>query len=201
MRAFHAALLLVTVSLASAGGVLAQTMPSPSTGTRPDSELEAPKHDGFWISFGLGGGAAFNDDFFGETRGGFASDLRLGGSPRQDVLVGGEFIGWTASEGDTDVSRANLMLSVLYYPSVQAGVYLRAGVGFAGRTAETTFSTGDLDITATRDEAGLGLAGGVGWDVRLGRNFYLTPAVDFLIQAAMDDQTTLLLFTVSATWH
>jgi len=125
----------------------------------------------------------------------------MGGTPRSNVLVGGELIGWTASEGSTDVSRGNAMLSVFFYPSVPTGVYIRGGIGFAGRSATTDIDLGGATASLSQDEGGLGMAGGVGWDIRLANNFYLTPAADFLLQVGMDDQSSLLLFTVGATWH
>ncbi len=85
-------------------------------------------HDGFWISFGFGGGSAFGDVAFdGDSKFGGAGFLRMGGSPSQQLLIGGELIGWGTSVDDVDIGRGALMFTALYYPSPAGGFYLKGG--------------------------------------------------------------------------
>jgi hypothetical protein len=179
------------------GIVLALALLAPSAA----QAQRTANHQGYWISFGLGGGWSFDDSFFSDTRAGGAAQLRMGGTPSQQLLIGGELIAWTASEENTEVSRGNGHLVVLYYPSPRGGLFLKGGIGAAGRTVETEVMVGGQLATISEDEGGFGLGAGLGYDIQLARNFFLTPAVDFLYQGISDDNSTLLLLTVGATWH
>ncbi len=46
-----------------------------------------------------------------------------------------------------------------------------------------------------------GFGAGLGFDIQLARNFFLTPALDFVYTGTEGDGASLLLFTVGATWH
>ncbi len=159
-------------------------------------------HDGFWISFGFGAGTAFGDDAFdGDSKFGGAGFLRMGGSPSQQFIIGGELIGWGNEENNTRVGRGALMFTALYYPSPRGGFYLKGGAGFAGRTVELEIPIDDLTATVTDEKGGIGLGAGLGYDIQLARNFFLTPALDFVYTGTEGDGASLLLFTVGATWH
>lgn len=160
-------------------------------------------HQGFWISFGFGGGTAFGDDAFGgDSKFGGAGFLRMGGSLSQQWLIGGEMIGWGTDQNNVTVGRGAMLFTGLYYPSPSGGFYLKGGAGFAGRTAETTvLLAGNVEAKITDDSGGVGLSAGLGYDIQLGGNFFITPGLDFVYTGTERDGATLLLFTVGATWH
>jgi hypothetical protein len=160
-------------------------------------------HQGFWISFGFGGGLAFGDAAFdGDSKFGGAGFLRLGGSLSQQWLIGGEMIGWGTDQNNVQVGRGAAMFTAIYYPSQTGGFYLKGGAGFAGRTAETTvFLAGGVEARVTDDTGGVGIGAGLGYDIQLARNFFITPALDFVYTGTEGDGASLLLFTVGATWH
>ncbi len=170
-----------------------------------------PVREGFWVSFGLGGGWADDTgswtneaDVFEDTPTGFATYVRLGGSPSQKLLVGGEVIGWLATEelSNTDVFRGQFQAVGLYYPSETGGLFLKGGIGLAGRTLDTTLDIGGNRIRVSQESEGLGLDVGAGWELQLARNFFLAPNVDLLYQFLGDDQSGwAVLLTVGATWH
>mgnify|MGYP003703045811 CR=1 FL=1 len=56
-------------------------------------------------------------------------------------------------------------------------------------------------ITLVGQQGGIGLGAGLGYDIQLARNFFLTPALDFVYTGTVGDGASLLLFTVGATWH
>jgi hypothetical protein len=131
-----------------------------------------------------------------DERLGRAFYLRLGGTPHQQVLVGFEAIYWGADELD----RGNTTLSVAYYPSSAGGLFGRAGVG-----------TSIIEFGALLRN-GVGVTAGLGFDVRLARNFYITPNVDWLLSFFYDNEpdpnlgavrstNSQLMFTVGVTWH
>ncbi len=153
----------------------------------------AQGHEGFWIGFGLGGGATGGSN----AQGGAAAYLRMGGTPTDLLLVGGELIGWGRTENNVTVSQGNAAADILFYPSLNRGFFLKAGLGFA--TATTSATSGNLTLTST--ENGLGTTLGAGFDLKLGRNIYLTPNFDALIQVIGGNTETLYLFTLGLTWH
>jgi hypothetical protein len=140
------------------------------------------------LSLGAGGGWEDFDGSFGTAGRGGAFQFRMGGTPSSRFLFGGEVIGWFNQRGFTDFSRFNVMATGLVYPS-GAGWFLKGGFGFAEH------SIGGFDRN------GIGTSVGTGFDVRLGRNFYLTPAVDYLGQFFDDSTVGVLLVTLGVTWH
>lgn len=174
------------------------------TAAAPADAQRTADHQGYWISFGFGGGTAFGDDVFdGDSKFGGAGFLRMGGSPSQQLLIGGEMIGWGTDKDNVQIARGALMFTALYYPSPKGGFYLKGSAGFAGRSAEWT--SFDLlpgsTVTITEDEGGIGLGAGLGYDIQVARNFFITPALDFVYTGTEGDGASLLLFTVGATWH
>jgi hypothetical protein len=160
------------------------------------------RHEGFWIGFGIGGGvnASANND----RRGGGAVAVRLGGTLSQKFLLGGELSAWGRQEdtilGDNSltVTRSNVTFTAMFFPSADGGFYIKGGLGGANVEAEAS----GVKVT----EQGVGTTLGLGYDVRLGRNLYLTPNIDWLIQTFENEvgETTsnsLFLVTVGLTWH
>ena len=132
------------------------------------------RHDGFWIGFGIGGGvnASANND----ERGGGALSLRLGGTLSQKFLLGGEISAWRRQEdsalgGDPlTVTKSNATFMVMFFPSDAGGFFIKGGIGGANVEAESA--------GAKVTEQGVGNTLGLGYDIRLGSNLYLTPNLD-----------------------
>ncbi|NIM52326.1 MAG: hypothetical protein GTN62_13610 [Gemmatimonadales bacterium] len=155
------------------------------------------KHKGFWISFGVGGGWNTTENIAGESLVGGAGYLRLGGTPNERFLIGGEAIAWVREENNEVLVRGNSTFSLLFYPSYYGGFFLKGGVGAA--SVENITQAGNVTIVET--DYGFGATFGAGFDVRFARNFYLTPGLDFLFQRIDDSENALLLITVGVTWH
>jgi opacity protein-like surface antigen len=147
------------------------------------------KHDGFWLSLGAGGGWEDFDGSFGTQGRGGAFFLRMGGTPSQRFLFGGEVTGWFNGGAYDDLSRFNVMGTAMIYPFRAGGWFLKGGFGFAEHSA------------FGRERSGLGASAGTGVDIRLGRNFYLTPTVDYLGQFFDSSTVGVFLVTLGVTWH
>lgn len=164
------------------------------------------QHRGFWWGFGLGAGSNLTDGFGTTGGGGLGGYIRLGGTPSQKVMLGFETISWVASFGGRTWSRGNGTFTVMYFPTNQ-GFFVKAGLGGASISAERVQGNTRTETT----EGGFGFTAGLGYDVRIGRNIYLTPNVDLLLQlmGAQDDPVlgsipatnSILLFTLGLTWH
>jgi len=164
-------------------------------------------HKGFWIGFGLGGGANLSTGFDGETKGGYGGYLKLGGTPSQKVLLGFESIVWGREDGNVDKARGNAHFIAQYYPSPSSGFYLKGGVGAS--FASTSSTSGNT--TVSTDKGGFGTGAGVGYEFQIGRNIYLVGAADYLLQVFeaehvsglgnVPGSNSIMVFTLGLTWH
>lgn len=168
-----------------------------ATGAHPVAAQREVKHRGFWIGFGLGGGWNTTENVSAEAQVGGAGYVRLGGTPSERFLIGGEVNVWAREDGNVTLSQGNATFSVLFYPSRNGGFFVKGGIG--GARAQYALTTGS--VTTTIAEGGFGTTLGLGYDFRLGRNFYITPNADLLFQEIDNVEYTLLLFTVGVMWH
>lgn len=168
---------------------------------------QSHQHKGFWLGFGLGPGVNLSDGLDGKSLWGGNGYVRLGGTPSQRLLLGGEAIGWTVDYRHVTLSRGNVHFVALFYPNPRSGLYLKGGIGGAS-IARSTRSGGSTTKT-TKEGFGAGL--GLGYEFQVGRNLYLVPASDLLLQLFEKDNdpvlgripgsNTLLLFSLGLTWH
>jgi hypothetical protein len=84
-------------------------------------------------------------------------------------------LSWINEQGDAVESLSSALFVAQYYPASALGLYFKGGLGI-GRNAvdfQDGFGVGDT-----------GFAGlvGAGYELRLGRRFYLNPAVDLVGQ-------------------
>ena len=136
------------------------------------------------------------------TAAGAALGLRLGGTVNQLLLIGADVTAWAHRQNNTTLSRGNVTAAATFYP-LRTGLYLKSGIGIAVASVEAR--TGNTTITVS--EGGFGTTFGAGYESRIGRNLFLTGAVDLLVQiispegAARTETTSLALFTFGLTWH
>jgi hypothetical protein len=164
--------------------------------------------DGFWIGFGLGYGR-FDPSCTGcspNSESSFTGHVRLGGTMRPDVLLGGDIVTWTKSQGGTDDVGGNVTAAAYFYPMVRSGFFLKGGVGIA------FFSTSPNNSGSGADGAGVGFTVGAGYDLRVGRNISLTPVGNLVYGSVGDLQVngatflrgwkqTLIEFGLDVTFH
>jgi hypothetical protein len=146
--------------------------------------------EGFTISFGLGGGSAGFDcngcDSERET--GSAGYLRMGGTVRPNLIIGGESNGFykTKTEGGVD---GTFQLSYLtgfaqWYPQPVTGFFVKGGLGFGLVSVEAIDQA--TSTSATLESSSVALSLGAGFDWRLGKNFSLSPYANFIGMAKGD---------------
>lgn len=177
---------------------LLATMPAWAQEMGGGADDPKPRRSGFWIGFGGGAGWNTSEGLDDDRRAGGALYLRMGGSPSQKLLIGGEIIGWGRELNEATVARGNATVSALFYPSRRGGLFLKGGLG--GSSLEIK-RDGDNET-----ENGFGSTLGVGWDIRLSRSLSLTPNADFLFQAFdagenLQSTNTLFLLTLGLTFH
>jgi hypothetical protein len=161
------------VSLLLGGAVAAQEPP------RGLVEVHDSQRHGFWGGLGVGAGAeafdlrdglGYSGDLYRPT-----VSLRLGGTPGRYLRLGGEILGWIDDQGNRTESITSVLFISQFYPAPATGFYLKGGLGLGRNQVDFDdgFGVGDT-----------GFAGllGAGWEVRVGRRWYLNPAVDLVQQ-------------------
>jgi hypothetical protein len=105
------------------------------------------------------------------------------------VLFGGEVLVWFRDTLTEHQGRTNVTATAMVYPSSNGGAFLKGGFGTATR------------VRAGIARTGIGTTLGTGYDLKIGRNLYVTPSVDMLVQFFDNSTNTTLLFTMGFTWH
>jgi len=115
----------------------------------------------------------------------------LGGTPSRNVLIGGAVNGWSREQGGATETLGNVTASVYLYPSPSSGLFVTGGLGFASYIVDTS-----PEVSGT----GWGFTGGIGYDIRVGRNVSLTPVVNFLYGGVGDVQLSNAGGTFATGW-
>lgn len=176
---------------------LALSLPTAAEAQHPQTR------QGFGISFGLGAGTAgFCDgcDEVGGTE--FSGYLRLGGYLTPTVFLAGESNGWVSGSDTFDASTLGAIMAVVqWYPMADHGLYLKGGLGYSY-----------ADLASELHTSGLAGSLGAGYDIRLARNFALTPYINYLqqfggtltytggIDTGVDAKVHLFQFGLGFTW-
>jgi hypothetical protein len=165
-RGIPAAVVLLFLALGSAS---AQDVP------RGLSVVREGNRAGFWGGFSIGAGgeafdlrdgAGYSEELYRPT-----VSLRLGGTVNQSLRLGGEVLAWIDERSRSVESLTSVLFVGQFYPVATTGLYLKGGLGL-GRNAVEFDEGGGVGDT--------GFAGllGAGWEIRMGRRWFLTPSVD-----------------------
>jgi hypothetical protein len=140
-------------------------------------EVKQSSRGGLWLGLGLGAGGESYDLSPGV---GYSEVLyrptvsfRIGGTVSQHLRLGGEVLSWINDVGPAVESLTSALFVAQVYPWASTGLYLKGGLGI-GRNA-VQFDDG-------YDEGDTGFAAlvGAGYELRLGRRFFLNPTIDLV---------------------
>lgn len=135
---------------------------------------------GAWLSFGLGAGT---DSYRYDVDNGFGHSLTKpsffiagGGTVNPHLRLGGEINAWvnTYTDGtgyNITESLVGGLLTGQVYPVTNLGLFVKGGVGISRSGADV--SGGGYGPA----EVGFAYLYGAGYEVKLGRNFFITPLV------------------------
>jgi hypothetical protein len=151
---------------------------------------------GFFIGLGLGLGS-FDFEGGADRETGPSGHLTLGGALNPQVLLAGEFTGWTKEEGGGRVTHSNVSAAVQFYPMPEGGLFLRGGVG----ASTLTVSASGGGVTVSADETGFGATAGLGYDIRVGSNFSITPYGLFAWGSFDGGSANHFQGGLGVTWH
>jgi hypothetical protein len=140
-------------------------------------EVRESSRRGFWLGLGVGAGGESYDlrpsTGYSEVLYKPTVSFRLGGTVSQHLRLGAEILSWINEMGPAVESLNSALFIAQVYPFSGAGLYLKGGLGI-GRNA-VDFDDGPAD-------GDTGFAGliGAGYEVRLGRRFFLNPTIDLV---------------------
>jgi hypothetical protein len=165
----------------------------------------AQAREGFWIGFGLGAGSlGFGGDVSGVDREtGLSGYFKLGAAVSPHFLLGAETNGWTKSEGGVTTSAGALSAVGYVYPRATGGLFLKGGLGYLAISDNADYQG---------SASGLAAQLGVGYDVRVGSNFSLTPYANYLASSGAELKIdgsgvganinpNVFQFGLGVTWH
>ncbi|HYC31483.1 MAG TPA: hypothetical protein VEB59_04295 [Gemmatimonadales bacterium] len=169
---------------------LALAAPSAALAQHPQTR------SGFWISGGIGVGSLDLACNGCETDRETAATalLAMGGTLRPGLLLGGEIEGWAKEIQGVDIAVGHVSGVLYWYPRPSGGLFLKGGAGIGGYSA-------DAGPLGDESDSGLALHGGVGYDVRVGRNVSITPAAGIFWDDLGGGDANVLHVGVSVTGH
>jgi len=144
-------------------------------GTSAASAQKPQTRKGFWIGFGFGWGSyTFSCDGCGDIdrEGSYTGHIKLGGTINPHLLLGGETVAWSKSEGGATITAGNVSFNAYYYPKPAGGLFLNGGVGFS----RVEISGGGVSA----GETGPGFSLGAGYDLRVGTNISIVPNLQWV---------------------
>lgn len=148
-----------------------------------------------------------------ERQVGFGFGFRLGPMVRPDLALTLEGSGWSRRYNNmanqrlipTTVTVSVVGGALTYYPA-RSGFYVRGGLGLSTGSVSLVVSGLNFD----RDKYGIGLLGGVGYELRLGQSFAMGPSIDFGGTrmgtathggVTVDFDLTYVNFGITANWY
>jgi hypothetical protein len=176
---------------------------------RAHAQGKPQTRDGFTIAFGVGSGSVgFTCDFCSsDRRKDGTAFLRIGGAISPNIILAGQTRGWTHEEAGETTTVGFLLGDVLFYPMSESGLYVEGGLGIGTMSNKDNNSGDELTLT------GGALSVGTGYDIRVGRNFSLTPFIAFAGTGKGTPKqngttipggrlsTNLWQFGIGFTWH
>lgn len=151
---------------------------------------------GFFIGGGLGyGGLDLTCEGCEVDRESSVSGyLKLGGALSQNLLIGGQTNGWYKKEEGVTVTQGSLSANVWWYPSATGGFWVTGGAGFARMDA-------DAGIGGSDNESGFSALGGLGYDLRVGKNISIVPSATWQFAFYDNFNSNLLQLALGITFH
>jgi len=146
---------------------------------------------GFWLNLGIAaGGENYRYENAAGCNGKVGSyhycdalykpsvSLALGGTVNPNLRLGGEINGWFYEHNDPDLGHvtsylAAALLTGQFYPARNLGLFAKGGIGISRSGEDFSYANGT-------GETGFSYLVGVGYEIRLARNFFLTPGVNFM---------------------
>ena len=143
------------------------------------------RRSGFWATLGLGvGSETFTVPDSMMSPGWLAAptfNMRIGGTPSVHFRAGGEWIGWSNSEGEFNQNLGGLAAIGQFYPSTTQGFFLKGGGGYAYNSfGEDWYCSWYYCYEYGYSyDSGFMWTAGAGWEIPVSRKVNIMPTVDY----------------------
>ena len=162
----------------------------------PAAAQHAQTRQGFWAGVGMGWGS-FGLGCDGcvdlDRTGSYSGYFKLGGTLRQNLLLGAEFNGWHKSENGASVEFGNASAAAYWYPMIQSGLFLKGGLGYSRLSADAG--------AGSASDGGWGVLAGLGYDLRVGANTSLTPVMNYFRGGFDGGSADVVQLGLGVTFH
>jgi hypothetical protein len=151
---------------------------------------------GFWVGGGMGYGSmglSCTGCVDVSRASGISGYAKLGGTLRPNVLLGIEMNGWTKNEGSATITMGNFSGAAYWYPVASQGLFIKAGAGYSVLAVD--------DGVGNTNDSGFGMLGGVGYDIRVGRNLSITPVANWFGGGFEGGSANVLQLGMGVTSH
>jgi hypothetical protein len=91
------------------------------------------------------------------------------------------------------VTMGNMSGAAYWYPMPTQGLFIKAGAGYSVLAVD--------DGISTADDTGFGWTGGLGYDLRVGKNLSITPVANYFRGAFDGGSANVLQFGLGVTSH
>jgi hypothetical protein len=171
-----------------------------ATAVAPFASLEAQsasgnkqERKGFWISVGGGVGSLGCDDCGGTRESGGTAQIALGGTLSQRFQLGVSSNAWSKDVNGVTITMTSVTALAKFYPSATGGFFLQGGLGVGA----LELKEGSLSVSEDGTSAILGL----GYDIRVARNFSITPFINGIGASFDGNGANFNQIGVSLSWH
>ncbi len=161
------------------------------------SAQSRPQSEGVLGGLGLGYGSFGCSTCDGEREAGGILYLKLGGTVNERVLLGLEGNAWV--DWNWPVERAGVTQTtsivaavIQFYPNAESGLFLKGGAGLGRR---------EVGGGLTTFEHGGGVIGGLGFEVRVGSNFSVSPYANYVYASINDEGNSVFQIGLGVMWH
>lgn len=157
---------------------------------------------GFWVAVGLASG--FDRDG-ADPQVVPIPHVRAGGTLSEQVRLGGELMFWRIPQVETDITRANALLSATVFPFGPRGTFfVRGGLG----VGTIRFERGCVameGVTCPPRIWRLAAGAGAGFELPLGSHVFVAPGLDWALQAftghRLRARNQLFMLSLSLVWR
>ena len=167
--------------------------PALLTSSALEAQDRPQTRQGFWISVGLGGGSLGCENCGDDRENGGTAQIALGGTLSPRFQLGASSNAWAKEVNGVDITMSSLAAVAKFYPWVARGFYLSGGLGI-GRIA---FKEGSVSASEDGTSAILGL----GYDIRVGKNFSITPFLNGVGASFDGNRSDFNQVGIGVTWH
>jgi hypothetical protein len=161
---------------------------------------------GFWIGLGVGGGSVgANCDVCSTSRSSsYEMGMRLGFALSPHFVLGGESTAWNPFDIEGESFSARL-LTLAWYPRATGALFVKGGFGDF-----VYYKDNEFDLVDANGVAGMA---GIGYDIRMKRNFSLTPVLMYVATPRVTTEgfgdfipryrlsVSMLKLGLGFTWH